>query len=104
MPILHRNSFGPDGPFQPDYYHWGPHVRVMSPKGHEKLADTPESEWGYDDMTAGVWTVFPNMSIAGSTGTGYMVSQMFPGKTRASPSPSRTSSASSRPRSRIRRS
>ena len=81
VPILHRNSFGPDGPFQPDYYHWGPHVRVMSPKGHEKLADTPESEWGYDDMTAGVWTVFPNMSIAGSTGTGYMVSQMFPGKT-----------------------
>jgi len=81
VPILHRNSFGPDGPFQPDYYSWGPHVRVMSPKGHEKLADTPESEWGYDDMTAGVWTVFPNMSIAGSTGTGYMVSQMFPGKT-----------------------
>ena len=31
-------------------------------------------------MTAGVWTVFPNMSIAGSTGSGYMVSQMFPGK------------------------
>lgn len=81
VPILHRNSFGPDGPFQPDYYAWGPHVRVMSPKGHEKLADTPESEWGYDDMTAGVWTVFPNMSIAGSTGSGYMVSQMFPGAT-----------------------
>ena len=81
VPILHRNSFGPDGPFQPDYYAWGPHVRVMSPKGHERLADLPESEWGYDEMTAGVWTVFPNMSIAGSTGNGYMVSQMFPGKT-----------------------
>ena len=32
-------------------------------------------------MTPGVWTIFPNISIAGSPTTGYMVSQMFPGKT-----------------------
>ena len=32
-------------------------------------------------MTGGVWTIFPNVSIAGDTGRGFMVSQMFPGKT-----------------------
>jgi len=31
-------------------------------------------------MTPGVWTIFPNISIAGSPTTGYMVSQMYPGK------------------------
>jgi phenylpropionate dioxygenase-like ring-hydroxylating dioxygenase large terminal subunit len=88
VPILHRETFGPDGPFQPDYYAWGPHVRVSSPKGHEELAATPESDWTEDQMTPGVWTIFPNVSIAGSPATGgYMFSQMFPG---ASPGESTT--------------
>ncbi|HCV00236.1 MAG TPA: (2Fe-2S)-binding protein, partial [Dehalococcoidia bacterium] len=81
LPILHRNSFGPDGAFQPDYYAWGPHVRVVAPKNYEQLADTPEEQWQYDQITGGVWTIFPNISIAGGTGGGYMISQMFPGKT-----------------------
>ena len=45
LPILHRDSFGPNGSHQPDYYAWGPHVRVSSPKGHEIFADRPEDEW-----------------------------------------------------------
>ena len=82
VPILHRESFGPDGPSQADYYSWGPHVRVSSPKGHEIFAGRPEDEWTNDEMVPGVWTIFPNISIAGSPVTGsYMVSQMFPGKT-----------------------
>jgi phenylpropionate dioxygenase-like ring-hydroxylating dioxygenase large terminal subunit len=82
VPILHRETFGPDGPFQPDFYAWGPHVRVTSPKGHEVFDDRPESEWRADEMATGVWTIFPNVSIAGSPATGgYMFSQMFPGKT-----------------------
>ena len=80
VPILHRNSFGPDGPYQADYYAWGPHVRVVSPKGHERLSDIPEDQWNVDDITGGVWTIFPNISIAGTPSTGYMVSMMFPGK------------------------
>ncbi|MFN0093837.1 MAG: aromatic ring-hydroxylating oxygenase subunit alpha [Dehalococcoidia bacterium] len=83
LPILHRNSFGPDSPHQPDYYYWGPHARLTAPKRHEKLADTPEEQWVNSDLAAGVWTIFPNVSIAGggANGNGYMVSQMFPGKT-----------------------
>jgi nitrite reductase/ring-hydroxylating ferredoxin subunit len=81
LPILHRDSFGPNGTHQPDYYAWGPHVRVSSPKGHEVFADRPEDEWSNDEMVPGVWTIFPNISIAGSpVGGSYMVSQMFPGE------------------------
>jgi phenylpropionate dioxygenase-like ring-hydroxylating dioxygenase large terminal subunit len=82
LPILHRNSFGPDSPHQPDYYSFGSHVRLTAPKRHEKLADLPEDQWLMSDLTVGVWTIFPNVSIAGGGGVGtYMVSQMFPGKT-----------------------
>ena len=82
VPILHRETFGPDGPSQPDFYAWGPHVRVSSPKGHEIFSNRPEEEWSNDEMVPGVWTIFPNISIAGSpVGGSYMVSQMFPGKT-----------------------
>lgn len=82
LPVLHRNSFGPDGDYQPDYYAWGPHVKVSSPKGHEIFRDKPEEDWANDEMASGVWTIFPNISIAGSpAGGSYMVSQMYPGKT-----------------------
>jgi len=87
VPILHKDSFGPDGPFQPDFYAWGSHVRVTSPKGLDELAATPEDEWTQAQLTPGVWTIFPNVSIAGGSGSGYMFSQMFPG---ASPGESRT--------------
>ena len=81
IPILHRNSFGPDSAYQPDYYAWGSHVRMVSPTRHEKIADLPEDQWKTEDLTPGVWTIFPNISIAGGVnGSPYMVSQMFPGE------------------------
>ena len=79
IPILHKNSFGPDSPYQPDFYAFGSHVRMVAPKNVAKLADLPEEQWSDDDLTPGVWTIFPNVSIAGGSATGYMVSQMFPG-------------------------
>ena len=85
VPILHRPSFGPDLPHQPDYYAWGPHVRVTAPGNYSEQANKPESDWDEADLTPGVWTIFPNVSIAGGRrgrggGQGsYMFSQMFPG-------------------------
>ncbi len=85
VPILHRNSFGPELSHQPDYYAWGPHVRMTAPKNFADVANKPEEQWTEADMTTGVWTIFPNISIAGGrkgrgAGAGtYMVSQLFPG-------------------------
>lgn len=85
VPILHRKTFGPDLPHRPDYYAWGPHVRMTAPGNYVETANTPESEWTDADLTPGVWTIFPNVSIAGgrrgrSSGAGmYMFSQLFPG-------------------------
>ncbi len=85
VPILHRNTFGGDLPHQPDYYAWGPHVRLTAPANYREQANTPEDQWCDADLTLGVWTIFPNVSIAGGrrgrgTGEGtYMFSQMFPG-------------------------
>ncbi len=81
IPILHKNSFGPDSAYQPDFHVFGSHVRMTSPKNYDKLADMPEEDWTNEMLTPGVWTIFPNVSIAGSSGSGYMVSQMFPGRT-----------------------
>lgn len=85
VPILHRNSFGPDLPHQPDYYAWGPHVRMTAPGNYREQANLPEEQWTDAHLTIGVWTIFPNISIAGGrNGRGpgkdtYMVSQLFPG-------------------------
>jgi nitrite reductase/ring-hydroxylating ferredoxin subunit len=85
VPILHRETFGPDLPHQPDFYAWGPHVRLTAPGNYREVANKRESEWTMADLTPGVWTIFPNISIAGGRrgrgpGDGmYMVSQLFPG-------------------------
>ena len=81
LPILHRASFGPDREPKADYAAWGPHVRVMSPKSFADLAERDEATWQNDELIHGVWTIFPNISIAGSPTTGgYMMSMMFPGE------------------------
>lgn len=84
LPILHRNTFGPDFPNQAIYYSWGPHQRVAGPmKGlSDKLGDD-ENKWPTELLTAGVWTIFPHVSIAGFDGGGrsVMISQLFPGDT-----------------------
>ncbi len=87
VPILHRPTFGPDLSHQPDFYTWGAHVRVTAPKNFEPFVQIPVEEWTVADLTPGVWTIFPNVSIAGGRrgrlgGSGtYMFSQLFPGAT-----------------------
>jgi phenylpropionate dioxygenase-like ring-hydroxylating dioxygenase large terminal subunit len=90
IPILHRNSFGPDAAYQPDYFVYGPHCRMTSPKNYQKLADKPEDQWTLGELTGAVWTIFPNVSIAGSAESGVMFSMMFPGN---SPTESSTTQA-----------
>jgi phenylpropionate dioxygenase-like ring-hydroxylating dioxygenase large terminal subunit len=87
VPILHRPTFGPDMSHQPDFYNWGAHVRVTAPRNFAAFADKPVEEWTVADLTPGVWTIFPNVSIAGGRpgrmggGGSYMFSQLFPGAT-----------------------
>jgi phenylpropionate dioxygenase-like ring-hydroxylating dioxygenase large terminal subunit len=84
LPVLHRNSFGPDMSTKALYHAWGPHQRVTAPDRHfEKIADVPEDEWSERVIAGGVWTIFPHVSIAAFDAGGkvYMVSQLFPGAT-----------------------
>ena len=83
IPVLHKKSFGADAAYQPDFYAFGSHVRMVSPKGYARLSDLPEDQWDTNSLIGGVWTIFPNISVAAfdAGGTVYMVSQMFPGAT-----------------------
>ncbi len=84
LPILHRNSFGPNIPNRALYYSWGPHQRVSGPNPRlVELEDLPEDEWPTAVLNGGVWTIFPHVSIATfDTGSrGVLVSQLFPGAT-----------------------
>ena len=82
LPILHKNSFGPDYNSQAIYSNWGPHQRVQAPD-HRLLAleELPEDEWPMRVLLSGVWTIFPHVSIASFDAGGhlYMISQLFPG-------------------------
>ena len=82
LPILHRETFGADMYNQALYQAWGPHQRVYSPD--PSLAEYDELEnIGDAHLMAGVWTIFPHVSIAGfgGGGRGVMISQLFPGAT-----------------------
>ena len=89
LPILHRESFGPDYSNKAIYDAWGPHQRVTSPdRRFLALDDIEEDDWPADLLTDGVWTIFPHASVAGFkvgvdgvTGGGrmYMISTLFPG-------------------------
>ena len=87
LPILHKNTFGTEMCNRAIYDAWGPHQRVSAPDERmAAMADVPEDEWTDDQMTPGVWTIFPHTSIAmfkvGGKGVGgrmYMVSTLFPG-------------------------
>ncbi len=86
LPILHKNSFGPNFPHKSMYYAWGPHQRVASPDpslvAYEEM---DEQDWNTTHLLSGVWTIFPHVSIASFDGGGrsVMLSQLFPGKTPA---------------------
>ena len=85
LPILHKNTFGPD--MSPDalFHRVGPHQRVTGPRGTwAKLEGRPTSEWPESVLTGGVWSVFPHGSIAGFEIEGhkiYQVARVFPGAT-----------------------
>ena len=82
LPILHKDTFGADYPNQALYHAWGPHQRVSSPDPslgeYENLSDASDAH-----LLAGVWTIFPHVSIASfdGGGRGVMISQLFPGET-----------------------
>lgn len=84
LPILHKNTFGPDYSNKAIYDAWGPHQRVTSPD-HRMLAldGVPEDDWPHEKLVSGVWTIFPHVSVAAFDAGGrlYMVSQLFPGAT-----------------------
>lgn len=84
LPILHKDTFGPDYSNKAIYDAWGPHQRVTSPD-HRILewADAPEDEWSMAKVNSGVWTIFPHISVARfDAGVPmYMISQLFPGDT-----------------------
>ncbi len=84
LPILHRESFGAKIPSDALYDAWGPHQRVSMPDAaYRDLARKPEDEWDTRELIAGIWTIFPHVSIAEFDAGGklYMVSQLFPGRT-----------------------
>jgi phenylpropionate dioxygenase-like ring-hydroxylating dioxygenase large terminal subunit len=83
LPILHRESFGSEIGNKAVYDNWGPHQRVNMPfPGMEKLEEKPEADWSDAVLLAGIWTIFPHISIATFDAGGplYMVSQLFPGE------------------------
>jgi nitrite reductase/ring-hydroxylating ferredoxin subunit len=84
LPILHKDTFGDQFPHQAIYYSWGPHQRVAGPfKGAKDMMPESEDDWPTEFLIAGVWTIFPHISIAGFDGGGrsVMISQLFPGET-----------------------
>ena len=83
LPILHRESFGSDIGNKAVYDAWGPHQRVNMPlPGMEALEARPEEEWPNSLLLAGIWTIFPHVSIATFDADGplFMISQLFPGE------------------------
>lgn len=83
LPVLHKRTFGGDYNNMLCGDAWGPHQRHMQPDGRIlALADLPQEEWPLDTLLAGVWTIFPHVSIASfrlGSGKMYQVAQLFPG-------------------------
>jgi len=79
LPVLHRETFGPDMASEALYDAWGPHQRVHAPD--PAYLAKPEDAWSLERMISGIWTVFPHVSIASFDAGGklYLVSQLFPG-------------------------
>ncbi len=84
LPILHRETFGTEIGNKANYYSWGPHTHLGRPDTTwEEFEGQPEENWPIEKLVAGVWTIFPHISIAsfGGGGRSVMISQLFPGDT-----------------------
>jgi len=85
LPILHKNTFGPQ--MSPDalFHRVGPHQRVTGPRGSwAKLENRALEDWPDWALVGGVWSVFPHASIAGfdiGDHKMYQVARIFPGNT-----------------------
>lgn len=84
LPVLHKQTFGPDFPNRIISDAWGPHQRNTSPDPRLlKLEQLLEADWPVRKIDGGIWTVFPHVSIASFMAGGriYLVSQLLPGAT-----------------------
>ena len=84
LPILHKESFGAGMPNKALYDAWGPHQRVTMPiPNPETLEAMSEEDWPMAFLAAGIWTIFPHISIAlfDAGGPFFMISQLIPGDT-----------------------
>lgn len=82
LPVLHRATFGAEISSQALYDAWGPHQRVTRPNQDLlTMKDLPDEDWEVGALLSpGVWTLFPNVSIASyADGPSALVSQLFPG-------------------------
>ncbi|MEH0467417.1 aromatic ring-hydroxylating dioxygenase subunit alpha [Streptomyces sp. B21-097] len=77
---LHKTTFGTSAITNlmvADAFHY--HQRVLFPtKQLAKLREQPESEWDLGDAAAPIYTIFPNVSIAGTWQDHAMVTQILP--------------------------
>lgn len=94
LPVLHKNTFGPNIAHKPLYYFSGPHQRLIrtetaSNRVLPEHADLfgyigePEADWPVEAMMLGEWILFPHVSINSfyNGGRGVIISQVFPGET-----------------------
>jgi phenylpropionate dioxygenase-like ring-hydroxylating dioxygenase large terminal subunit len=82
LPVLHKATIGSGLPNRALYDAYGPHQRVSFPNpGLLRFEDRPEDEWDARELRAGVWTIFPHVSIATFDvgAPAVLVSQLFPG-------------------------
>jgi phenylpropionate dioxygenase-like ring-hydroxylating dioxygenase large terminal subunit len=93
LPVLHKDTFGPDFYNRANFFAWGPHQRLSTPSqfaikvsGDDDqqldLTKFADDEIPNDVLVQGVWTIFPHISIASFYGGGLrgaMISQLFPG-------------------------
>ncbi|MFL0355305.1 SRPBCC family protein [Erythrobacter sp. GH1-10] len=92
LPVLHKDTFGADFYNRANYFFWGPHQRLSTPSKmatrvgsdiEEDLSQMSDEDLPEDALLAGVWTIFPHISIASFYGGGQrgaMISQLFPGE------------------------
>lgn len=91
LPVLHAKVFGKMSN-RTHYFEWGPHQRVTQPtsmrldpgKGMIDLLKMEPDEWPMTSLMDGVWTIFPNVSVAtfyGGGVSGVFISVLVPGAT-----------------------
>jgi carnitine monooxygenase subunit len=90
LPVLHRNTFGPQMSNLAEYFYYGPHQRlglvtkadhVLEQDDIASLANKPQEDWSMAILLFGEWIIFPNVSINCfyKGGRGVIISQVLPG-------------------------